>query len=244
MDLRLAPVVLLHLILLLDLQHADHLVDGRLHLHEGVQLHAGGQQRELWIARPAGRGPQGSRGSLPLAGPRRGPPLQQAVGARHGVSRLVLHQNLHGVSHGFQLGHPGGLALLEVLVSIGTGCLQVAQELLRLGERHLLVLEVLLCFGQLVLGGGELVLLLLVHLLGVLDLVRFCGAQVAEAGPPSLLALLRLLQVALHLLLELLEDAEDLAALSVVGRIVGAAMAGLHEGGRRPQRALHDHRLL
>mmetsp|Transcript_105877 Transcript_105877/g.330136 ORF Transcript_105877/g.330136 Transcript_105877/m.330136 type:complete len:203 (-) Transcript_105877:470-1078(-) len=81
----------------------------------------------------------------------------------------------------------------------------------------------------------EVVLRALRNLLAALDL-RYLGlAEIRKGRPAVALQPLGLRQAGLHLLLELLQDAQDLTALREVRRVVVAAVALLHEGGRRAQ---------
>mmetsp|Transcript_20628 Transcript_20628/g.71361 ORF Transcript_20628/g.71361 Transcript_20628/m.71361 type:complete len:410 (+) Transcript_20628:422-1651(+) len=245
LQLGLTPVGLLDLVLLLNLEHRGHVVDGLDDPRERVELDGGGEDGELRSIDPPGHAAQGAGGSaalhaLELVVDGAGSGLQEVVGARHGVAGTVLLQDLDGLGHGLELGQARILALLEILVRLGASPLQVRHELLVLGKGSLLLTEVLLGLGQGVHGVGELVLLLLRHLLAVFDLGALRGAELREARGARLLTLLRLAEVALHLVLQLPQDTHDLAALRGVRRHVGLLVVRLHEGGRGLQGALDD----
>mmetsp|Transcript_101464 Transcript_101464/g.284493 ORF Transcript_101464/g.284493 Transcript_101464/m.284493 type:complete len:580 (+) Transcript_101464:425-2164(+) len=244
-QLVLAEVVLLHLVLLLLLQHGDHVVDGLLDLREAVQLHAGRQDGQLRVLRLPRLCAQGL-GHLPahrtLAA--RGHLDEAAVGAAHCVAGLIRLQDLDRLGHGLHLAQAAVLPLVEVLAAIRAHRLQVPQELRILPEHLLLLLQVLLGLRQVVVRLRLLVLLLLGHLVPVLQLRLLRRTELCEGRGALLLKLLRLGELTLHLLLQLLQDTEDLAALRAVGREVRRALVRLHEGRRGLQGPLHDNGLL
>mmetsp|Transcript_105381 Transcript_105381/g.286168 ORF Transcript_105381/g.286168 Transcript_105381/m.286168 type:complete len:532 (+) Transcript_105381:234-1829(+) len=241
LELRLAPVVLLDLVLHLLLQHHDHVVDRLLDLRKGVQLDGVRQHRQLRAVRLRGHLAQRpgrlAAAVLHLGALRGGPagraPLQQAVRARGRVLGLVLGQDPDRLRHGNNLRLARRLALLPVLVRVRARHLHVLQEGLVVCQDGLLLAQVFLGLGQLVRGLGQLVLLLLLHFLPSLDLHGLGGAELLERLGAGGLGLLRLAKVCLHLLLQLLEDANDLAALSAVGRVVERSVVSLreHRGG-------------
>mmetsp|Transcript_4581 Transcript_4581/g.11560 ORF Transcript_4581/g.11560 Transcript_4581/m.11560 type:complete len:412 (+) Transcript_4581:238-1473(+) len=188
LELGLAPVVLLHLVLRLPLQHHDHVVDRLLDLRKGVQLDGVRQHRQLRAVRLRGHLAQRpgrlAAAVLHLGALRGGPagraPLQQAVRARGRVLGLVLGQDPDRLRHGNNLRLARRLALLPVLVRVRARHLHVLQEGLVVCQDGLLLAQVFLGLGQLVRGLGQLVLLLLLHLLSGLDLCRLRLAQHVE----------------------------------------------------------------
>mmetsp|Transcript_7276 Transcript_7276/g.22526 ORF Transcript_7276/g.22526 Transcript_7276/m.22526 type:complete len:241 (-) Transcript_7276:535-1257(-) len=171
---------------------------------------------------------------------RAGGALEEAVGGRHRIARLIFRQDLNRLGHSLDLLQARTLAFLEVLGSLRASRLQVGHELLVCGESGLLLAEVLLRLGQVVHGGRQLVLLLFSHLVAVLDLGDLGRPELRECGRTGGLALLGHRQITLHLLLELLQYAKDFATLRLVGGVIAAAVVCLHERRGRLQRAPHE----
>mmetsp|Transcript_46919 Transcript_46919/g.125492 ORF Transcript_46919/g.125492 Transcript_46919/m.125492 type:complete len:460 (-) Transcript_46919:70-1449(-) len=160
------------------------------------------------------------------------------VGAAHRIAGLVSHQDLDGLRDRLHLLQARLLARLEVRVALGAHLVQVHHELLVLTQHLLLLSEVLLRLSKCIVGVCELVLLLLLHLLRLLDLRGLCSAELGESSPPGLFDLLLLGQITLHLLLQLLQHTEDLAALRCVSReVIGVR---LHESRGRLHGALDN----
>mmetsp|Transcript_95729 Transcript_95729/g.252979 ORF Transcript_95729/g.252979 Transcript_95729/m.252979 type:complete len:366 (+) Transcript_95729:516-1613(+) len=236
-----APVAVLDLVLLLPLQLNDHLVNLLLDLREGIQLRRGGQHEKRRVVRLLRDLTQELGGLMAAAALAAGGELHEAlVGAAHRIAGLVTHQDLDGLRDRLHLLQARLLAPLEVRVVLGAHLVQVHHELLVFTQHLLLLSEVLLRLSKCIVGVCELVLLLLLHFLGFGDLRLLGIPELGEGCGALLLDLLGLGKVATHLLLQLFQHPEDLAALRGVRRHVGLLVVRLHEGGRGLQGALDD----
>mmetsp|Transcript_15850 Transcript_15850/g.42765 ORF Transcript_15850/g.42765 Transcript_15850/m.42765 type:complete len:521 (+) Transcript_15850:890-2452(+) len=239
-NLGLAPIVFLDLVGLLCPEHGYHVVNRLLYLGERVQLNRRRQDRQLRTVRSPSDLAQCLRGLFAavalVARVNLNEPLESAA---HGVAGLVPLENFDRLSHSLHLSQPGVLALVEVRASLCASLLQIFQILLVLSEDLVLLTDVLLCLRQVVVRDGKLILLLLRHLLTFGYLLALRGPELCEGSSPGLFPLLCLRQVALHLLLQLLKDPDDLSALRVVTGKVAGALVRLNESSCGAHRTLH-----
>mmetsp|Transcript_36506 Transcript_36506/g.103882 ORF Transcript_36506/g.103882 Transcript_36506/m.103882 type:complete len:467 (+) Transcript_36506:871-2271(+) len=164
--------------------------------------------------------------------------LHEVESSTHGVACLIALEDLDRLGDRLHLLQTGHLTIVKVRGALRAQIVKVIQEGLVLLQDLLLLIEVLLRLGQGVVHVRELVLLLLLHLLRLLDLRGLCSAELGESSPPGLFDLLLLGQITLHLLLQLLQHTEDLAALRCVSReVIGVR---LHESRGRLHGALDN----
>mmetsp|Transcript_56382 Transcript_56382/g.142624 ORF Transcript_56382/g.142624 Transcript_56382/m.142624 type:complete len:256 (-) Transcript_56382:239-1006(-) len=240
MDLGLAPIVLFDFVRLLRLEHGNHVVDRLFHLGECIQLDGRRQDRQLWAVHATSSLSQSLRRRLAAIALAARVNLHEALErAAHGVTGLVPLENLDRLGHRLHLSQTGVLALIEVRAGLRTSLLQILQVLLVLSEDLVLLTDVLLCLRQVVVRDGKLILLLLRHLLTFGYLLALRGPELCEGSSPGLFPLLCLRQVALHLLLQLLKDPDDLSALRVVTGKVAGALVRLNESSCGAHRTLH-----
>mmetsp|Transcript_70440 Transcript_70440/g.217594 ORF Transcript_70440/g.217594 Transcript_70440/m.217594 type:complete len:368 (-) Transcript_70440:101-1204(-) len=214
-----APIPVLNLLLLLRSELCDHLVDGRLHLGECVQLNRLSEHGQLRTSRAAQR----LRGLPP--GDRHGVAGSQGPGRIHlqeggRVHRLVKHiESLicievgDGVRNCSDFLHAALRAGLVLSLGLATAPPEVGQESLVNLHLCLHVIQLLVGLRVLLTECGVILLQLCLLLPPRFQLGLLRSLQHGKVLTCLHFRLLRVAEVALELLLHLLQDAKNLPGL-------------------------------
>merc|ERR1719382_57238 len=103
MDFQLAPVVFLDFVLLLLLEHRNHIIDGLLHLREGIKFDTVREKGHCWIMTPFCCAPQGCCSCFTSEALLLRPDLEEVECTRHRIPCIVLLKNCNRLSYSLDL---------------------------------------------------------------------------------------------------------------------------------------------
>merc|ERR1719253_563998 len=211
-ELPVAPRLLRLIIRLLLVERHDHVIDHLDHLLEALLLPAEREDQEVQIQAPLALLQLRNRIRTHIASARRH--LQQRRRSEcflKEVQRIVVVEHLDRLRDRNQLLRARRLASLVLFALRRTALLQLHQEPLVSAEAVLRVLQIVLQRHNLHRGLARTLRLRLDRVRRSLDLLLLRRHERLELGDRGVLRLRRLVELLLHVLLELVQNARDLA---------------------------------